>query len=451
MGSTSVAPTPPRPSRQQKQFRQVCLVVSTVLTVLTAVPAMAMARAGAAAASVELSLVASSSTTVGLQVYAVVDIWGGTNPTGTVTFELFGPSDPTCAAAPLFISTVSLATEEDSAVASARYTTSAVGTYRWEVGYSGDANNAAVAPTSCSASSAAVVVSPYSAAASVTGVTSSGGTTQASANLYGLAPTGTLTFYLSPPGDSFCSSTVFTSTVPVHGSGTYQSAPYVYREGGQYSWRVAYSGDADNMASSVSACMAGPNQTTVAAPPATGLLYPQDGQSQVSASVPFTWQAAPGAQGYFLEVGTTRDGWDLAWSGTLPASQTSYSIAALPAGTLWALLYTEVGGAWSSQTVSFTAIPTEAELLSPTSGATGVNPAGTVRWSTVPGAQSYMLWVSTVYGGANLVNTSYLPPSVSSYTPSPPLPAGNTLYLVLFTERGGVLTGQCITITTAGG
>ena len=48
-------------------------------------------------------------------------------------------------------------------------------------------------------------------------------------------------------------------------------------------------------------------------------------------------------------------------------------------------------------------------------------------------------------------NTGYLPPSVSSYTPSPALPAGETLYVILFTERGNALTGQLVTINTASG
>jgi len=427
----------------------VLLTVAAVLSPGVAVAGAAPLAGSAAASPVSLSVTASTSTYVGLQVFAMAQAWGGSNPSGSVTFSMFGPADPTCTSAPLFVSTVALS--GGPTATSNHFTTSAVGTYRWEASYGGDALNAPSGPTSCAAPLAAVVAQPYFSAVSATAGAGSGGTIQASASLFGYNPTGTVTFYLSAPGDVFCSTTMFTSMVAVHGSGSYLSAPYVYPAGGLYKWRVAYSGDTNNMADPVSACLNAASQVTVAAPAPSGWLYPQAGQANVSASVPFTWQAAVGAQAYFVMVGTTTGGWDVAWSGTLPATQTSYTLPAVPGGTLHALLYTEIAGAWTTQQETFTAAASEAWMAAPESGATTVNPAAPLTWNPVAGAQAYILWVSTTYGEANLVNTGYVPATVTSYTPTPALPAGQTLYVILFTQRNNTLTGQLITITTAGG
>jgi len=400
------------------------------------------------AAGVDMSLVSSPTTSVGMQVYAVTDVSGGNDPTGTFTFSLFGASDPSCAALPVFVSTVPAGA---TAVDSQPYTTTAAGTYHWEVSYNGDINNAPAGPTSCANASGALIVDPYYSAMAVTAQAASGGTIQASAMLSGYSPTGTITFSVFSPSDMFCSSPVFTSTVAVSGSGTYASTPYVYPAGGQYKWQGSYSGDANNLSVGSTPCLNSPSEVTAPAPPASGLLYPTNGQTNVSSSVPFTWQPVAGVQVYFMTVGTSLGAWDLVWTGYLPPSQTSFQVPGLPAGNLSVVLYAMVNNAWTYQFVNFTAQPTEAAMTSPTNGSVGVNPDGTFTWSTVngvPGVQGYALWISTVYGGANLVGTGLLPATQSSYTP-PPLPAGKTLYVILFTQRNGVLSYQAITIATA--
>ncbi|HTH05937.1 MAG TPA: hypothetical protein VL916_08705, partial [Ilumatobacteraceae bacterium] len=68
---------------------------------------------------------------------------GRVNPTGaqTVTFRLYSTSDVACTSAPVFTSTVTLASDTAT---SAAYTPTAPGTYRWIATYDGDVNNAAV-------------------------------------------------------------------------------------------------------------------------------------------------------------------------------------------------------------------------------------------------------------------------------------------------------------------
>ena len=87
---------------------------------------------------------------------------------------------------------------------------------------------------------------------------------------------------------------------------------------------------------------------------------PLQGATNVDTSQPFTWSTAPGAEAYYLMVGTTQGGYDLVNSGELATSVSSYSVPPLPAGpTLWARIYTRVGGTWTVfQDVSFTAAST---------------------------------------------------------------------------------------------
>lgn len=62
----------------------------------------------------------------------------------------------------------------------------------------------------------------------------------------GASPTGTIDFKLYEPGDTTCATPVFTSTVPVSGTGSDDSARWTTTGAGTYNWTAAYSGDANN-------------------------------------------------------------------------------------------------------------------------------------------------------------------------------------------------------------
>lgn len=103
--------------------------------------------------------------------------------TGTMTFKLHAPGDPSCAGAP--VSTSSLPVSGSGAYASEPFIPTATGTYRWTASYSGDTNNAA-ASTACgdrsqtvAVASAVVVTGPASRVgrigATMTGSVNTGG------------------------------------------------------------------------------------------------------------------------------------------------------------------------------------------------------------------------------------------------------------------------------------
>ena len=64
---------------------------------------------------------------------------GGTAPTGTITFNVFGPNNATCALPAAFTSTT--AVSGNGSYTSAAFTPLLPGTYLWIATYSGDINN----------------------------------------------------------------------------------------------------------------------------------------------------------------------------------------------------------------------------------------------------------------------------------------------------------------------
>ena len=112
--------------------------------------------AGGGALVTALTTQASASVAIGGQIHDTAFLSGGTNPTGAITFALFGPGDTTCAGPALFTSVVPVS--GNGTYDSANFTALVAGTYRWIANYSGDTNNAAAA-TACNDPNESVVVS----------------------------------------------------------------------------------------------------------------------------------------------------------------------------------------------------------------------------------------------------------------------------------------------------
>jgi hypothetical protein len=226
--------------------------------------------------------VASNGGPVGTQIHDTAQVSGGANPTGTVTFSLFAPSNPTCAntegsAGSVQTVTVPLGSNGSATSAGTPYTTTAVGTYNWIAKYSGDANNVSVS-TACTDEQVNVGKDPTS----VTTAASAGGSTgialHDTAKVTGtFLPTGTVTFTLYGPTDTTCTGAgIFTSTVALSTTGTATSGTFSgTKASGTYNWVAAYSGDA-NSAPSTSKCGAEPVHLTASGvqgitTPGTGL------------------------------------------------------------------------------------------------------------------------------------------------------------------------------------
>lgn len=260
-GSADHLLTPSTPAvdgpRQHRGWRRLGLSLAGLLTA----GALAGGVAPASASSpLRLITTGSSDTAVGRQIYANLNLMNATEaPTGTATFRLYSPSDPDCTW-PIFSSTVGVS---DTSVNSTPFTTSVAGTYRWTTRYSGDSDYYG-GTTPCGATSSDVLVGKARNYLKITSVTMDDGTLSATAKLTGYNPTGTISFYLAGPSNTWCSGTpVFTSTVSVDGADSYTSAGFSPPVSGNYSWRATYSGDANNQGSSITSCFAGGNSITV--------------------------------------------------------------------------------------------------------------------------------------------------------------------------------------------
>lgn len=225
------------------------------------------------------------------QVSDTAALSGGNNPTGTITFRLFGPNDGDCSRAPVFQSTATVVGNGN--YQSGSFSPTAAGIYRWVVQYSGDANNNGAGPTACGKDTETVVVSKATPTLSSTAsgrVQLQPGrrpgrpprhrarrglhTATAPQEIYDTAdlegarsPTGTLTFKLYGPDNPGCSGdAVFTSQVPVSANGAQNSAPFTPTAAGTYRWRVSYSGDANNDPAGPTEC--GLDSETVVVSPA---------------------------------------------------------------------------------------------------------------------------------------------------------------------------------------
>lgn len=105
-----------------------------------------------------LSTTASAATLLGGPVRDTASLVDGVNPTGAITFRLYGPDDATCAGAPAATSMTSVA--GNGSYPSDVYTPGATGSYRWTADYSGDGSNFA-ASSPCNAPNESVTVKPF--------------------------------------------------------------------------------------------------------------------------------------------------------------------------------------------------------------------------------------------------------------------------------------------------
>ena len=224
---------------------------------------------------------------------------GGYSETGTITFTLYDPSNTL-----VYTDVVTIGVNSGSVTGNGTYSTltmgdkpggyrlpttgTVIGTYQWDASYSGDGNNQPASENN-NPNEQVVVVKPAVATLPTTqgGTVSAGGGVAMtdSATLSGdYFPTGTITFYLLPPGSTSStplSSAVYTDVITigvnsgsVTGNGTYNTSmganpggylPPASAAIGTYNWVATYSGDGNN---NVASSPFGSEPETVIAAPA---------------------------------------------------------------------------------------------------------------------------------------------------------------------------------------
>jgi hypothetical protein len=93
-----------------------------------------------------------------------------------------------------------------------------------------------------------------------------GGELSVGTTIDGTHPDGIITFKLFGPSDPSCVTSIYETTLPVNGNGTYRTPSVVANEVGTYRWTASYDGDVDNDGVT-SACGEASATTVVSAPP----------------------------------------------------------------------------------------------------------------------------------------------------------------------------------------
>lgn len=242
----------------------------------------------AAPVSPNLSASAPSGGQEGSPISPSATLTGGAEPTGTVTFTVFGPQStaPTsCASGGTTVGGTN-ASGDGSYQPSTAFTPSAPGDYWWYASYGGDAGDEP-ATSMCGPAMAQTTVPKATPTLSVSGPMGGvAGSPIAAASISatlteGYAATGTITVTVfgpqSSPPSSCASGGTTVGTASVSGDGAYQpSAGFTPASAGDYWWYASYSGDAGNnpAASTCGPLMA---ETVVAAAQTTGSSSPGSG------------------------------------------------------------------------------------------------------------------------------------------------------------------------------
>jgi hypothetical protein len=201
-----------------------------------------------------LSTTPSAAGPIGTVLNDTATISGGINPTGTVTFNLFGPDDAGCDGTAVYTQTV--AVSGGSATTSPGYTTAAAGVYAWVASYSGDNNNLP-ATSGCTAEEVTIPKNSPTLPTSPSAAGPIGTVLNDTATVTGgFNPTGSIVFNLFGPDDVGCDGTaVYTQTVALTGNSATTSPGYTTAAAGTYAWTASYAGDANNNSAS-SGCTA---------------------------------------------------------------------------------------------------------------------------------------------------------------------------------------------------
>jgi hypothetical protein len=168
------------------------------------------------------------------------------------------------------------------------------------------------------------------------------------------------------------------------------------------------------------------------------LTTPAPSSTLAGSSVTFSWTAAPSATGYILSLGSTGAGsTNLYYSGSTTA--TSVNVTGLPINgeTIYARLFTQLGGSWVHTDYTYTAA-TEAQavLTTPTPGTTLAGASVTFTWTSAPSATGYILALGST--GAGATNLYYSGATTATSVTVTKLPTnGETIYARLFTQLGG--------------
>ena len=190
--------------------------------------------------------------------------------------------------------------------------------------------------------------------------------------------------------------------------------------------------------------------TALNGPAAAGVLTtPTPGSTLSSGTVTFDWTAGSGATAYWLDVGSTAGGNQYDQSGNLGNVLTT-TVNGLPedGSTVYATLYSLVGGQWYGNTYTYTAFNATsglAQITSPAPGSLINGTSATFTWSSDPNATAYWLDIGSSAGGNQYEQSGNLGTQTSLTVNSLPGNGTTTLYVTLYSLAGGQWVSKAYT------
>jgi hypothetical protein len=174
------------------------------------------------------------------------------------------------------------------------------------------------------------------------------------------------------------------------------------------------------------------------------LVYPYQAASDTSAYETFVWTGVTDAQSYYLYVGTSPGAKDIVDTGE--TKSTSFQVNGLePGKTLYARVYTLIKGQWEVDSVTFTT-SLSARFTKPMAG-DGSDLGQGIAWTTILGADSYLLNVGSAPGAKDLLDSGEV---LRNDYQTPALPAGQQVYARIWTKYAGQWRNRETSVTLAG-
>jgi hypothetical protein len=181
------------------------------------------------------------------------------------------------------------------------------------------------------------------------------------------------------------------------------------------------------------------------------ITSPTPGSTLTGSSVTFQWALGSGATSYWLDAGSTPGGNQYEQSGAL-GNVTQLTVNGLPTdgSTIYVTLYSLVGGVWSGNSYTYTALNGTgnlAQITTPTPGSSLSGTTATFDWTVDGNATAYWLDIGNVPGGNQYYQSGNLGNVQTTTVYS--LPAdGSTIYVTLYSYVGGQWLSNSYTYTS---
>jgi hypothetical protein len=186
---------------------------------------------------------------------------------------------------------------------------------------------------------------------------------------------------------------------------------------------------------------------SAAAAPEALMISPTSGSQLPSGPVDFTWTPGSGVTEVWLWVGSTTGGQDLYVNGGAGSTGATAPALTTSSGTVYARLWSCIGGAWLYDDYVYTTSTVAAVMSSPGIGSTLSSGSNTFTWTAGTGVSQTWLWVGSSVGGSDL----YVNGGTGVYSATATnLPAnGSTIYVRLWSFTGAAWLYHDYTYTAA--